>query len=92
MKEFDLLQTVSRIETMEAYFDVLQSAVNLAPETLRETSMIQKLQALTQYYEGGQWLQDFQLDEAGLLPEKLKRGVLSEDGVYDLLAQIVAVI
>ena len=26
-------------------------------------------------------------DEAGLLPPDLKRGVLSEDGVYDLLSE-----
>ena len=31
------------------------------------------------------WKQDFADDEAGLLPPDLKRGVLSEDGVFDLL-------
>ncbi|MBR6294751.1 MAG: DUF4298 domain-containing protein, partial [Lachnospiraceae bacterium] len=32
-----------------------------------------------------EWKQDFADDEAGLLPGDLKRGVLSEDGIYNLL-------
>ncbi len=40
---------------------------------------------LEQYYTGGQWQKDFADDEAGKLPEELKRGVLSEDAVYDLI-------
>ena len=38
------------------------------------------------YYTGGQWQKDFTDDEAGKLPRDLKRGVLSEDAVYDFLA------
>ena len=30
-------------------------------------------------------MEDFEADEQGLLPPGLKRGVLSEDAVYDLL-------
>ena len=30
--------------------------------------------------------EDFEADEAGLLPKDLKRGVLSEDAVYGLLS------
>ncbi|MBO2525950.1 MAG: hypothetical protein CW341_09680 [Bacteroidetes bacterium] len=33
------------------------------------------------------WLSDFEADEAGLLPPDLKRGVLSEDGIYNLLEE-----
>lgn len=32
-------------------------------------------------------LSDFDSDEAGLLPPDLKRGVLSEDGIYKLLEE-----
>ena len=42
---------------------------------------------LTSYYESGQWLKDFESDERGELPKDLKRGVLSEDGVYNLLSE-----
>ena len=45
------------------------------------------LEELAAYYDGGDWLSDFTADEAGLLPEDLKRGVLSEDGLYDLLLE-----
>ena len=45
------------------------------------------LQELEKYYTGPEWKEDFEADEAGLLPAGLKRGVLSEDGVYELLEQ-----
>ena len=32
-------------------------------------------------------MQDYADDEAGKLPRDLKRGVLSEDGVYDLITE-----
>ncbi len=31
------------------------------------------------------WKDDFAMDEKGELPDKLKRGILSEDGIYNLL-------
>ncbi len=40
---------------------------------------------LESYYGSDEWKQDFADDEAGLLPAKLARGVLSEDGIYNLL-------
>ena len=41
--------------------------------------------ALEGYYLSDDWKQDFSDDEAGLLPPDLKRGVLSEDGIYNLI-------
>lgn len=43
---------------------------------------IQKLEA---YYTSPQWREDLEADEAGSFPEKLKRGVLSEDGIFNML-------
>ena len=40
---------------------------------------------LESYYTSEEWKRDFEADEARLLPEKLPRGVLSEDGLYELL-------
>ena len=45
------------------------------------------LSILLDYYENGQWLLDYRLDEQGLLPSDLKRGILSEDGFYNYLQQ-----
>ncbi len=43
--------------------------------------------ALASYYGSDEWKQDFAADEAGLLPKDLKRGVLSEDGIWNLLEE-----
>ena len=45
-------------------------------------SEIRKLEA---YYTSQQWKDDYAMDEAGTFPEKLKRGVLSQDGIWNLL-------
>ncbi len=59
------------------YFEnVMKKADNGSPELLRQ---------LSDYYGSAAWKRDFAADEAGLLPKELKRGVLSEDGIYDLL-------
>ena len=48
----------------------------------------QELNCLTEYYEGPLWRKDFESDEAGDLPKDLKRGVLSEDAVFNLLDEV----
>ena len=45
----------------------------------------QQLRALADYYFSPLWLADYAADEAGLLPPELKRGVLAEDTLYNLL-------
>ena len=67
---------------MEALFDRLLTADQEDPGYLND------LAQLVQYYESSLWLQDYTLDEQGLLPAGLKRGVLSEDGVYNLLDRV----
>ena len=69
-------EAIERIQRMEAIFDALREKRD--PAMLRE---------LTDYYEGGQWRHDYELDEAGLLPKDLKRGVLSQDGVWNFLRE-----
>ena len=41
---------------------------------------------LSKYYGSELWKLDFAADEAGNLPPDLKRGVLSEDGIWNLLS------
>ena len=57
-------------------------------DRLREQKDPALLKELLEYYEGGQWLLDFQADERGELPKELKRGVLSEDGIWNLLSEL----
>lgn len=42
---------------------------------------------LDSYYKSDEWKKDFEDDEAGRLPSGLKRGVLSEDGLFDLFEE-----
>lgn len=44
-----------------------------------------QLEVLKNYMASGDWRKDYEADEAGKLPAGLKRGVLSQDGLYDLL-------
>ena len=82
-------EATDRVRQMELYFDILQKAANDDPDALREDASIKSiLQILVQYYEGGQWQRDYELDEEGFLPQDLKRGVLSQDAVFDFFAQI----
>jgi hypothetical protein len=85
MQDNRIEDAIARIQSMELCFDTLQNATPAESGTSCYQAL---LQILVQYYEGGQWLHDFTLDEQGLLPPDLKRGVLSEDGVYNFLSQI----
>ncbi|MBP3618769.1 MAG: DUF4298 domain-containing protein [Lachnospiraceae bacterium] len=87
----ELQRTIARIEQMERYFDEIQRAVEKdAGRVFEDESLQEKWKNLLEYYEGGQWLKDYECDERGELPKGLKRGVLSEDGVYNLLSEIEA--
>ena len=78
---------VVRIKLMEERFDRVSDAVKKLSEALETYESVQDdLKALNDYYGGVEWKQDLADDEAGLLPRDLKRGVLSEDGVWDLLS------
>ena len=44
-------------------------------------------QLLDDYYRSPQWRSDFEADEAGMLPQDMPRGVLSEDGIYNVLEE-----
>ena len=78
---------IERISHMEKCLDDSRGAIDRLTEALEEYRDIQgKLRELSSYYSSEQWRKDFQDDEAGRLPADLKRGVLSEDAVYNLLS------
>lgn len=82
-------ETIARISRMELYFDILQMVAESDPKSLREDTLIKAmLQVLTEYYDSVQWRQDYALDEEGLLPRDLKRGVLAEDTLYNFFDEI----
>lgn len=81
------MKQIERITYMEQILDEATEAVSSLYEALEKYSTVQdKLQELIAYYTSEQWRQDFDDDDAGKIPSNLKRGVLSEDAVYHLLA------
>lgn len=77
---------IERITRMETLFDKGEEVVSRLEQALDDFAAIAPAIAeLEAYYTSPQWRKDFEADEAGKLPKDLKRGVLSEDGVYDLL-------
>jgi len=83
------MEQIERITYMEQILDEATEAVSSLSEALEKYSAVQdKLQELAAYYSSEQWCQDFDDDSAGKIPSNLKRGVLSEDAVYNLLSDI----
>lgn len=73
---------------MEETFDAASAAVRALSDALNGYEEAREaLDRLTEYYESPLWREDFEADEAGLLPPDLKRGVLGEDGLWDLLEE-----
>jgi len=74
---------------MELVFDELLAAVEKDPASVKSDAHLSKLfSELMKYYEGEQWREDYEADERGKIPSDLKRGVLSQDGVYNMLCDI----
>ena len=80
---------ISRITKMEKLFDDLKFSFEKSKEEFYKNKNLQrKLKVLTNYYENGKWLKDYQLDEENLLPKNLKREILSQDGIYNFLSEV----
>ncbi len=79
-------ELIMRVREMERLYDEVTLAVREnggdIPEKTDITSM---LCTLTRYMDSGLWLKDYEADERGELPPDIKRGVLSEDGLYNLI-------
>ncbi len=79
-------RAIERISQMEEILDRASSVMAELEKNLSELESLQPdIQKLEAYYTGKDWKADFRLAEQGKLPKDLKRGVLSEDAVYDLL-------
>lgn len=88
MCEKEIECQVLRIKKMEMLFDLVTKTLHSRTDELQSASIREAVQTLSDYYGNGDWLQDYELDEQRMLPPDLKRGVLSQDGLYDLLSGI----
>jgi cell fate (sporulation/competence/biofilm development) regulator YlbF (YheA/YmcA/DUF963 family) len=79
-------ERIRRISQMERAFDRAQAASKKLEKALEAYSALtDDIAALSGYLSSEEWKADFSADEAGELPHDIKRGVLSEDGLYDFL-------
>lgn len=80
------MEQTDRIRLMEQYLDRSSSAVMQLSAALDNYAGVQTaIRELAAYYGSDEWKRDFADDGRGLLPKDLKRGVLSEDAVWNLL-------
>ena len=77
---------IMRIQEMERRLEEAVEAVEQMEEALGRYEAAQEaVERLAGYLDSEEWRRDFADDEKGLLPADLKRGVLSEDGIWHLL-------
>ena len=82
----DNKEQIRRIAGMERRLTRASAALKRLSSALDKYEEVQEdFAALNDYYGSDLWKQDFLDDEAGRLPQDLKRGVLSEDGIWNLL-------
>ena len=80
------MKQTERIQMMEQHLDRAQQAINQLEKALQDYLPVREsIMTVSQYFGNDDWNQDHDDDKAGLLPQDLKRGVLSEDGIWNLL-------
>ena len=81
------MEQIERIKHFEMLLDRVAPVLGNLEDALEAFDGIQDdVKELSAYYESDEWRDDFEADDAGKLPKDLKRGVLSEDGIYDVLS------
>ncbi|MBO4610430.1 MAG: DUF4298 domain-containing protein [Lachnospiraceae bacterium] len=85
-------EAMDRVERMEVIFDKLGDLIYEADHNVIDDDLITRYKAfqpkvreLERYYSSRDWKNDFKLDEQGKFPQYFKKGVLSEDGLYNAL-------
>ena len=83
-----MTEQIERIVQNEELLDEATAVLERFEEALELFGSVQqKIKELDRYYGSEEWRKDFEDDETGQLPKDLKRGVLSEDGIYDILTK-----
>ena len=80
------MEQIERIKNMEERLDHASQVVMKLSAALDDyVETLEDIRALESYYGSEEWKKDFADDEAHQLPEALKRGVLSEDAIWNML-------
>ena len=81
------MKQIEHILYMENLLNYVMEARKEQHANQEKSARIQEaIRILAEYYGSDDWKRDFADDEAGLLPKELKRGVLSEDGIWNVLS------
>lgn len=82
------MEQIERIQYHEAILDEAEAAIKELSAALENYNNVQeKIKELEAYYESPLWMKDYRDDETVRLPKDLKRGILSQDAVYNLLEE-----
>ncbi len=80
------METIERVRHYEKILDdALEAVGNLSDALDAYTKIRGQLKELKEYYFEKEWMEDRRAEEEGRVPQDMKRGVLSEDAVYDLV-------
>ena len=81
-------ERVERIKKMEEKLDKVTPKINNFENALNDlNSGFEDIKSLSDYYKK-EWKEDYEADEQGKIPKEIKRGVLSQDTLYDLLGKL----
>ena len=84
----DKREQIRRIEGMEERLSASLAAVRALDRAIEDyRNSLEDIRTLEDYLSSPEWREDFESDEAGLLPADLRRGVLSEDGISHMLEE-----
>ncbi len=87
---------IERIKEMEERLDRVTEWLKAAGQKVKasgdsqyhdDREIKEDIRLLDEYYKSEMWRTDFEADEKGELPGTLKRGVLSEDAIYNVLTE-----
>ena len=80
-------ERVERIRAMEERLDrCVETTARLSAACKQWREALEDSRILEEYYQGDDWMEDYEADERGELPNDLLRGVLSEDALYDYIS------
>ena len=84
IKKMKQIERIQYMENLLNYVIEARKEQNINPQ--KSARIQEAIRILAEYYASDDWKRDFADDEAGLLHKELKRGVLSEDGIWNVLS------
>ena len=80
---------MEQIERIEYFEKLLDEGYEIQEKLIKAIDAFEnfdsKFKELDEYLQSEEWMQDFESDENNELPTNLKRGVLGQDYLYDLI-------